>query len=255
MTRKRPTCFSLFSGCGGFDLGFKQAGFEVVGANEYDADASITYMMNLCSLPVHIHYIDGDADRERLDKAVNKYVKRNDKGEIVEMPFAGTGWISKHPEAFPTKNFWFGDVRKLKGDDILDILNMDYGEIDCVIGGPPCQGFSYAGKRNIADPRNNLVYEMGRIINELKPKTFVLENVPGLKTMMDPDGVLVLDKFAMILEEGDFGKWTTIKKAIEHQTGSVAVPKGFAKGEKKTDSEPVNESTKAQRDLTCWGGV
>ena len=218
---KRPTAFSLFAGAGGFDLGCQQAGFEVVGANEWDAMAAITYMTNLCSHPLNIHYLE-DADKERLDKALMSLVKKNDKGEITYYPTSGTGLIANAPDMRPVTNFWFGDVRKLKGEDILDKLNMDKGELFCVMGGPPCQGFSVAGKRNIADPRNNLVYEMGRLIVELKPKTFILENVPGLISMMDPDGVPVLDKFYMMLQNGGLGKWEILKKSIMHQVGAAA---------------------------------
>jgi len=52
--------------------------------------------------------------------------------------------------------------------------------IDCVFGGPPCQGFSLIGQRSLEDPRNNLVLEFVRLVAELKARTFVFENVKGL---------------------------------------------------------------------------
>jgi DNA (cytosine-5)-methyltransferase 1 len=55
--------------------------------------------------------------------------------------------------------------------------------IDIVIGGPPCQGFSYAGKRLVDDPRNYLFKEFVEIVNQIKPKVVVLENVEGILTM------------------------------------------------------------------------
>lgn len=252
---KRPTGFSLFSGCGGFDLGMKRGGLEIVGANEWDASATLTYMTNLCSHPLHIHYLDGDADKERLEKELLKSCKKNDKGEIVEYPISGSGWIKHHPEFTPTKNFWFGDVRKLKGVDILRTLNMERGELDCLFGGPPCQGFSYAGKRNIADPRNNLIYEFARLVVELQPKTFVLENVPGLANMLDPDGIPVLDKFAMCLEKGGYGKWETIKKSIAHQMGAVAVAKGMTKGDPKDNEKKESDAEHGQISFFDEGGA
>lgn len=54
------------------------------------------------------------------------------------------------------------------------------GEIDLIAGGPPCQGFSHMGKRQLDDPRNSLVFEYLRIIKEIKPKYFLFENVPGI---------------------------------------------------------------------------
>jgi DNA (cytosine-5)-methyltransferase 1 len=54
------------------------------------------------------------------------------------------------------------------------------GEIDCLFGGPSCQGFSYIGKGDTKDSRNDLVRSFATLVAELQPKTFVLENVPGL---------------------------------------------------------------------------
>jgi DNA (cytosine-5)-methyltransferase 1 len=54
------------------------------------------------------------------------------------------------------------------------------GRIDLVAGGPPCQGFSLIGKRLLDDPRNQLVFHFFRLIIELRPRYFVMENVPGM---------------------------------------------------------------------------
>lgn len=55
--------------------------------------------------------------------------------------------------------------------------------IHLVVGGPPCQGFSVAGKRDPNDPRNKLFNEFVRVVGELQPDYFVMENVPGILTM------------------------------------------------------------------------
>jgi DNA (cytosine-5)-methyltransferase 1 len=71
-----------------------------------------------------------------------------------------------------------------------DIANLDaarirkvIGEIDVdlVSGGPPCQGFSHIGKRNSSDPRNMMLLHFVRLVTELRPKAFLMENVPGLQ--------------------------------------------------------------------------
>ena len=70
----------------------------------------------------------------------------------------------------------------------LDLADFDPDEvdklvgekIDVVVGGPPCQGFSIAGKRNVEDPRNKLYKEFVRVVKHYSPKAFVLENVPNL---------------------------------------------------------------------------
>ena len=56
-------------------------------------------------------------------------------------------------------------------------------DIDIIIGGPPCQGFSHAGKRLVDDPRNFLFKEFVEIVKQVKPKVVVLENVEGILTM------------------------------------------------------------------------
>lgn len=73
---------------------------------------------------------------------------------------------------------------------LMDLGNFDVkelqktiGHIDVVIGGPPCQGFSISGKRNPNDPRNKLYTGFVKIVAQLKPKAFVLENVPNLVSM------------------------------------------------------------------------
>lgn len=90
------------------------------------------------------------------------------------------------------KNTWFerSDIRDLKGENIKKfILNLeifkgkDMPEIDLMIGGPSCQGFSRAGRRAKDDPRNTLFGEYVRVINEIRPKYIVLENVEGFVDM------------------------------------------------------------------------
>ncbi len=54
------------------------------------------------------------------------------------------------------------------------------GTIDVIIGGPPCQGMSLSGPRRFDDPRNKLYLSYIRLVDEIRPKVFVIENVPGL---------------------------------------------------------------------------
>lgn len=66
------------------------------------------------------------------------------------------------------------------------IKNITNGQnIDIIIGGPPCQGFSLSGPRNFNDPRNKLYLSYIRLVQEIKPKAFVIENVPGLVTLFN----------------------------------------------------------------------
>lgn len=71
-------------------------------------------------------------------------------------------------------------VAELSGEEIRRLADLGDREIDCVFGGPPCQGFSMIGHRVLDDPRNSLVMDFVRIVAELDAKTFVFENVKGL---------------------------------------------------------------------------
>ncbi len=92
----------------------------------------------------------------------------------------------------------------LNSIDILSFLkdnNIDPKDIDVVIGGPPCQGFSTVGNRMIDDPRNNLVRIYADIVNEIKPKMFLMENVSGLASMKNGQGDLIKDELIDIFNE------------------------------------------------------
>jgi DNA (cytosine-5)-methyltransferase 1 len=263
---KRPTAFDFFAGAGGFSLGLIQAGFEIIGANEFAPYAAVSYMVNLGHYPMRIHYIEGGQDKKRLDKEVCRgwgvkegenltpeALRRICGAELNQRKIytAGSGWI-KGTDFPGVKDFWFGDIRKLTGKDILDTLGLKQGDIDVVCGGPPCQGFSRSGKRIVGDERNYLIYEYARMIVELQPATFVMEEVPDIVNFYDPDGVPVLDKFCKILEDGDFGKWNMIKKSLLTQSGSAAVIKDDLKRHKK--SKPQKEKMKVN-EPDLFGGA
>lgn len=74
-----------------------------------------------------------------------------------------------------------GDIRDISSEEILNKVNMKVGEPFLICGGPPCQPFSTAGKRKgINDPRGSLFKEFVRMIDEIRPRFFVMENVKGL---------------------------------------------------------------------------
>lgn len=70
-------------------------------------------------------------------------------------------------------------------DDLLDAHRGDLtklrGEVQILAGGPPCQGFSFAGRRRIDDPRNQLFEKYVEVVDSIRPSILVLENVPGMK--------------------------------------------------------------------------
>jgi DNA (cytosine-5)-methyltransferase 1 len=140
-----PYAVDLFCGAGGCSEGLIQAGFHILFSSDISDMVEVTYK--------HRH--------EQL------------------------GLIQG-------KNTWFerSDIKDLTGDDIrkciteLEIFKgKEMPEIDLMIGGPSCQGFSRAGRRDKSDPRNMLFGEYVRVINEIKPKYIVLENVEGFVDM------------------------------------------------------------------------
>lgn len=80
------------------------------------------------------------------------------------------------------------DISNLSKSDLLTLTNNK--KIDVIIGGPPCQGFSLAGKRLLNDPKNQLFKEYVRVVDIFKPNIFIFENVVGLTSMQ---GGLVLE--------------------------------------------------------------
>ncbi|HDL7342919.1 TPA: DNA cytosine methyltransferase [Yersinia enterocolitica] len=86
--------------------------------------------------------------------------------------------IASHILNFPNSTHIHQDVSKLTAQDILNACKKD--EIECLIGGPPCQGFSSIGKGLADDSRNQLYIDYFRLVKELSPLCFLAENVPGI---------------------------------------------------------------------------
>lgn len=140
-----PYAIDLFCGAGGCSEGLIQAGFHILFSSDISEMAEVTYR------------------------------NRHEQLGLIQ-----------------GKNTWFerSDIRDLTGEQIkssiadLEIFkNRDVPEIDLMIGGPSCQGFSRAGRRDKSDPRNMLFGEYVRVISEVRPKYIVLENVEGFTDM------------------------------------------------------------------------
>lgn len=93
------------------------------------------------------------------------------------------------------------DIRDIDGNRIRELVGTN---IDIVIGGPPCQGFSFAGSRNIMDDRNSLVDDFIRIVLDINPKFFVMENVVGILPMTNKDGIKMTKYLQNKFSEGGY---------------------------------------------------
>lgn len=112
--------------------------------------------------------------------------------------FCGAGGLDLGFANSGFKTIWANDINKYacatfeawSGIDVVcenikKILSKDIPDIDVLIGGYPCQGFSVAGARRLDDSRNSLYQEYVRILKDKQPKAFVAENVKGLLTMQN----------------------------------------------------------------------
>lgn len=74
-----------------------------------------------------------------------------------------------------------GDISSISPEDVLSAVKLEPGEVDLLVGGPPCQSFSTAGKRGtVQDPRGTLLWQFLRYVDVMQPRFFLMENVRGL---------------------------------------------------------------------------
>ncbi len=253
---KRLTAVDLFCGAGGFSLGLLEAGFHVLAGVDNDECCLATYLTNLGADRVDIRFVEPE-DEERLEGWMQKHIikkpKDNGQGglfregvELFEVTSVSgsnrqAGWGPAGWEGVPV--YWFGDASKLSGKRILESIGLRRGELDLVVGGPPCQGFSVMGKREVADPRNNLTFEFARLVTEMQPRTMCMENVPAIQSMETMDGGSVVDEFCRILERGDFGEFEALRGLMSDDT------KMIKRGAGKKRPRPKTEPESSQADL------
>lgn len=203
-----------------------------------------------------------EACRERKPKKRRKANDRDTWGP-------GTGWISSSREHEPGScaehiedpgeriafcdgyhaspvhrgaclHYFLGDIRHLTGEILLDALDLDIGELSGIVGGPPCQGFSSAGKRDVMDPRNSLVFEFARIVLEARPRTMVMENVPAMLSMVTPEGIPIVDALCRMLEDGEYGTFDSLKRALTQQAGAAGTVRSRPKRH-VTEPDPLEQ--------------
>ncbi len=96
--------------------------------------------------------------------------------------------ILNHSKYVSEDKFILGDVTKEETKNKI-ISACGENQVDVILGGPPCQGFSYAGWRDPNDTRNQLFREFVAIVRVLRPKFFVMENVMGILTMRQGESI------------------------------------------------------------------
>ena len=122
---------------------------------------------------------------------------------------------------FPEAAFFEGPVSALTAEMIMEECGLKEGELDCLIGGPPCQSFSYNNHhRSEKDERARLFEHYLRIVRGLKPKTIVMENVPGILTI---GGGSVVETIKAELERDDLGYKCDVEVLSAEEYGTPQV--------------------------------
>ena len=99
--------------------------------------------------------------------------------------------IAVHKRNFPNSPLLKKDISTTSGAEMLQEFDLEISEIDGIIGGPPCQGFSHMGHGDTCDPRNQLFVHFFQIVNDASPKFFLAENVPGI---LNPKNSQIIDR-------------------------------------------------------------
>ncbi|MDE2717128.1 MAG: DNA cytosine methyltransferase [Chloroflexota bacterium] len=124
---------------------------------------------------------------------------------------------SSHRHNFPRIPLLLRDLSQIGLTALLSEVNLTADQITGVVGGPPCQGFSNMGRRDVLDPRNSLVARFFGMVDELRPPFFVFENVPGILTarfrqMLDDSIDPLVNHYTLlgplVLNAADFGAAT-----------------------------------------------
>lgn len=185
---------SLFSGCGGLDLGFERAGFEIPVANEFDKTIWATFKAN-------------------------------------------------HPNTHLIE----GDIRNVRKEDFEQYID---GEVDGIIGGPPCQSWSEAGSlKGIKDSRGQLFFDYIRILKEFQPKFFLAENVSGMLANRHSEAV---QNILQLFDDAGYDVSFTLVNAKDYGIAEerkrvfyigfrkdLNINFGFPKGSTKEDSKKI----------------
>lgn len=104
-----------------------------------------------------------------------------------------------HSKYTEEENLILGNVTETEIKERIINSAKNNNKVGIVMGGPPCQGFSYAGWRNPNDTRNQLFNDFVEIVNSIKPEAFIMENVPGILTMRKGEAVKeIIESFEKI---------------------------------------------------------
>ena len=188
----------LFAGAGGLSEGFIRAGYNPIAHVEMDQAACYTlrtrmayhHLKDTGNLDQYADYLKGKIDRQEFYDLVSDEII----GSVINVEISDE-----------TLRDIFCQIDNVLGNQ----------EINLIIGGPPCQAYSYIGRarcpnRMKGDPRNDLYLLYGKFLKKYKPKYFMFENVPGLLSATNENGEFYLDLMQTLFRK-EYGYETELK--------------------------------------------
>ena len=204
------------------------AGFEISCAVDHDPLAAMTCLVNIGRHPMRIHFAS-NGDEGRFNKALETESKGSNEPEMLRCGAA------RPPGRTPVRSFIFGDVRRVTGGG-----HRARGRARrapgtwCSAVRPARASRGGTASARPTNPRNRLISEMARIVTELRPKTFMLENVPGIADRVTAEGVPVLTAFANAVGRGGYEAYEALRGFREHRAcgraGHDRRPEGPGRG-------------------------
>lgn len=171
--KSKYTFIDLFAGCGGLSEGFVRAGFKPIAHIEMVKEAC-----NSLKTRVSFHYLKEQRKLHIYDKYLKEKLPKEDGSKLWnQVPKSVIDSVIQAEIGEHTIQNIFENIDRIKGNQ----------NVDLIIGGPPCQAYSAAGRARMGkaveqDPRNELYKYYVRFLEKYQPKMFVFENVLGIKT-------------------------------------------------------------------------
>ena len=184
-----PNYLDLFAGAGGLSEGFLQAGYTPIAHIEMDKAACYTLKTRVAATWLRAHN-----QEEEYDAYLRGEYSRENFYDLIPQKELGSVLQCELSEATLPSVFQYIDNR-LGGQ-----------QLDMIVGGPPCQAYSIAGRarshtKMVGDKRNYLYQLYAKFLERYQPQYFVFENVTGLLSAKDEDGILHFSKMRALFRQ------------------------------------------------------